>query len=264
MVLVITFFVCSGAYAAKVYPIVSMDLSALIGGTVNGKWVDYDDIKGHLKGGEKYRIYSMTKYLGEGIGSKPNDEQPGPSPTVEIKSKSKISGAAFGVAGGWNALPRIPRIASNKQKVYMNEVNSILKKKKLTNAKVNITQVIRVDLDGDKQDEVLISAVTPREEYAREGPQAKSGDYSFVFMRKIVKGKVKTIMINGVFYSKDHDFETDPVAPDKYKVAAVLDLDGDGKMEIIIRGEYYEGIYYMVYKLNGSVLKEVACGGLGG
>jgi hypothetical protein len=43
---------------------------------------------------------------------------------------------------------------------------------------------------------------------------------------------VKTSIIAGEFYPKAKNFN----APSKYEVLAVLDCDGDGKMEVIVDG----------------------------
>lgn len=42
-----------------------------------------------------------------------------------------------------------------------------------------------------------------------------------------------------------------------------VDLDGDGIMEVIIKGWYYEGEYYQVYKLIDDELEAVAVNGFG-
>jgi len=46
-------------------------------------------------------------------------------------------------------------------------------------------------------------------------------------------------------------------------VIAVLDLDGDGKMEIVVRSDYYEGGATTIYRCNPKKVEEllsVSCG----
>jgi len=74
-----------------------------------------------------------------------------------------------------------------------------------------------------------------------------------------VDGKVRTQLIEGEFYPKAKTFN----APNSYEVIAVLDLDGDGKMEVVVRSLYYEGGATSVYRCTPTKVEElvtVACG----
>ena len=68
--------------------------------------------------------------------------------------------------------------------------------------------------------------------------RSPTGSYSMVLLRRLVAGKVETQLVEGEFYSKAYENGTDDDAsfnaPNVYKVIAVLDLDGDGKMEIVV------------------------------
>jgi hypothetical protein len=47
----------------------------------------------------------------------------------------------------------------------------------------------------------------------------------------------------------------------QYEVAAVLDLNGDGQMEVIVHGGYYEGSGSDVFRLIGNKVDNVfGCG----
>jgi hypothetical protein len=87
---------------------------------------------------------------------------------------------------------------------------------------------------------------------------APAGSYSFVILRREVKGGVKTNLIAGEFYPKAKTFN----APSKYKVLAVLDCDGDGKMEVIVDGAYYEGGWTTIYRCSPQKIEvaTVSCG----
>jgi hypothetical protein len=76
----------------------------------------------------------------------------------------------------------------------------------------------------------------------------------------VVKGKVETIVLDGEYHPKPRNPETDG-PPNVYSLAAVLDLNGDGRMEIIVQGAYYEGDWKTVYALHGSEVKNIfGCG----
>ena len=52
-------------------------------------------------------------------------------------------------------------------------------------------------------------------------------------------------------------------APNAYKAIATLDLDGDGKMEVVIDSHYYEGGETTIYRCDPKkveALLSVACG----
>lgn len=67
---------------------------------------------------------------------------------------------------------------------------------------------------------------------------------------KAVKGRVATNLIEGDFFPKGVDFG----APGEQRVGAVLDLNGDGVMEIVLFGRYYEGDWVTAYRLEGDKL----------
>ena len=81
-----------------------------------------------------------------------------------------------------------------------------------------------------------------------------AGSYSFVLLRREVKGAVKTSLVAGEFYPKAKDFN----APASYKVLATLDCDGDGTLEVIVTAGYYEGGWTTVYRCTPQKIEEVA------
>lgn len=208
----------------------------LIGGAADGKWLSEEAMGKLVLGGERYRIYTLTKYHGLGTGGKLSIEAPGDTHAVEIEPLPKQKAHVIAVACDWNALRRVPKVQSTSQKTYLDAVSAILKQKGLPGAKPNITQLLRVDLEGDGQEEVLIAATVARRGYPSDTNSSK-GDYSFVAMRKLVKKKVETTILAGGFHTKDRRFS----APNKYEIPAVLDLNGDGVLEVLVWWGYYEG-----------------------
>lgn len=192
-----------------------------------------------------------------GCGGRVHVDAPGDTHYVNIKPCPSTDCEALGICGNWNAIPRVPKIQSPNQKVYQDAIRAVLNSKGLAGAKVSVTQVIRVDLEGDGQEEVLVSATTPRRGYPQ--PDSQKNDYSVVLLRKIVRGKVQQSIVRGDFYPKFVSFN----APNMYKVAAVLDFDGDGVMEIATSWHYYEGSGIDIYSVRNGKLVRVLSGGSG-
>jgi len=58
-----------------------------------------------------------------------------------------------------------------------------------------------------------------------------------VILRRVIRGKVQMQVVAGEVYPKPDE----SVAPNVHKISAVLDLNGDGKLEVIVQLFYYEG-----------------------
>ena len=80
-----------------------------------------------------------------------------------------------------------------------------------------------------------------------------------VLLRRVVMGKGETQLVQGEFYPKATDYN----APSAYQVIAVLDLGGDGKMEVVVGSRYYEGETTTIYRCDlkkVEALLSVGCG----
>src|SRR5262249_33096712 len=92
-------------------------------------------------------------------------------------------------------------------------------------------------------------------------PSASRGDYSFVMLRKARGKRVTNHLLAGDFVVKPIEFG----APTQNEISAVADLNGDGKMEIVLFGFYYEGDFASVFEIkNGRPVEikefRIACG----
>jgi hypothetical protein len=249
----------------KLVPVVDVGGGGCVmGGVSDGKWVESEAMAALMKGGERYNLYSLTRKLGERTGTKPVSEGAPCESTMYVKD---LAGDAKGekeliaVGGDWNALPRVPKVESTSSLVYRTAVADLLRRNGIRRPQVNITSVLRVDLEGDGTEEVLISA-TRVKRWQEGGISAgfDAGDYSVVLLRKLINGKVETIVLNGEYHTRARDTSNDP-PPNEYKVAAVLDLNGDGRMEVIVQGGYYEGDWKTVYSINGRKVENLfGCG----
>ncbi|RYX81650.1 hypothetical protein EON83_22900 [bacterium] len=253
-------------FASELHPVVDFQAGYLLGSsTVPNKWMRPEALvkSKQLPGKRKYRVYSMKGYLGEVSGNKAISQGAPCEDTRYVdfapsRENAKYKSGVIAIGGSWNALPRPLRQEGTYLVTYRNIVADFLKTKGIPKTTIRIAQVFRVDLDGDGTDEVLINATNHNGSNGLNGnisPDSRAGEYSMTLLRKIVNGKVQTILVEGDFYPTAKKFN----APNVYKIAGAFDVNGDGKMEIVTKGRYYEGDWTTVYAVNGnkssSVLK---------
>ncbi len=120
-----------------------------------------------------------------------------------------------------------------------------------------IEQLVVADLDGDGDDEALASFefVQPS-----AGPGA-SGDLAALLLVDAGTRDADTVLLSAV----DQDVGGDDPLPiiERYRILDVADLNGDGRMEVLVHAWYYEGASALVYTYDGSELTEVLATGCG-
>jgi hypothetical protein len=227
----------------------------LLGGVQQGKWIDAAATARQLRGGERYRIYTTTGQAGVSAGTVSASEDIC-ADTWFIKLKPQPRDSEFVAFGGThNPLPRKPRLFNPNSAVYRQAVADILRAHGIANPDVRITKLVRVDLEGDGVDEVVMSATR----LSTNNPAVNAGDYSLVVVRKIVNGKVQTITLGENYYPKAQSF----VAPNTFTIPAIADFNGDGKLEIMVNWGYYEGSGAELYSIQGSRATNVLSSGCG-
>jgi hypothetical protein len=262
----VALLICTGASpAAGLHPIVEVQSGYLLGATADGKWIKAKEAAKVLPDETTYRVYGLTQAFGEAKGSKPEPSKDDVcSDVLAVSLSLKVEKGVIALAAPWNALPRKPRVMDTTQQVYVDAARDFLKTKGIDQPKVKIDSILRVDLDGDGEDEVLISATNYFSKDERLPMRSPAGSYSMVFLRRVVAGKVESQLVEGEFHPKAYVRKEDSFdAPNAYKVIATLDLDGDGKMEIVIGSNYYEGEAITIYRCDPKkveALLSVACG----
>jgi hypothetical protein len=260
--------ICTGASpAADLHPIVEVESGYLFGAISDGKWIKADETAKLLTQKTTYRVYGLTQALGEAKGGKPKKAVGPCEETLAISLSPELEEGVIAIAAPWNALPRKPKVTDLTQKAYVDAVREFLETKEIKQPEVKIDNILRVDLDGDGEEEVLISATNYFGEPDRVPMRSPAGSYSMVLLRRVVAGKVETQLIVGEFYPKAYpkakQEEGSFDAPSAYKVIATLDLDGDGNMEVVIHSHYYEGGETTIYRCDPKkveALLSVSCG----
>ena len=236
----------------KIVPILDMKSGGLLGGVQNGKYMDAKTTFAKLKGETNYSIYDLNGKLNDQFATTVSSPDGEPCDDFYYINQDRNERKGIGIGDGvtWNPLPRALKPISLTDKTYLKIVSDILRLKGLPKAKAVIEQAVRVDLDGDGVDEVLLTASS----YGGSiEPQVAANNYSFVLLRKVVAGKAQNIMISEEYVKKNIEFG----APSRFEISGIADLNGDGKVEIVAFGEYYEGSGASAYEIKGNKAVEV-------
>lgn len=224
----------------------------LLGGSQNGEWLTAEKAAPLINEKIKMAAISLKGTGKTGATLENTGEEYGACPENKvIKIEPEIgSGIAVGTNATWKVVPRVPQSISVADKTYRTIAADFLKSKGIARAKINLSQILRVDLEGDGQNEILITGNFYKKGLT-EGQSA--GDYSFALLRRIVNGKTRNVLIEGEFFTKTGDYSP----PEEREIVAVADLNGDGKMEIVLNAAYYEGSWEQVFEISGGKLSKV-------
>ena len=238
----------------------------LIGATQNGKWLKDEN--------NLAKFGKPTKFLGfdSFIKTKPseiygtvletgcsasiiyfgNTSEVSENPSIDDSLKPIL---AIGANAKWNPLPRLPKKLDTANKTYQKIALDFLKTKGIKPKNFKFENAFSIDLEGDGSDEVFLEATNYKNENGEIGSPARAGSYSFVLMRKIINGKPQNILIGGEFHPKKPEIEDYVTESD---LSAFADLNGDGKIELILENIYsYGGVSTEIYESQNNILKEV-------
>lgn len=235
---------------------IELPWSYVIGGHAEGKWLTSEAAGKRLSAPlTNYRIFTLA---GEAAAVSAAQAAPGADLCPDVWMQKLTTGIdadtrrhAIGVNAPWQPMPRKSRTADLTQEVYVQAMKAVLSGQGIERPEVKLTQLLRVDLDGDGTDEVLSSAT---HYLASDVPSApRAGDYSVVTLRTVIGTKVQTQLVSGEVYEKA-DLNA---APNTYEIAGLLDLNGDGTLEVLIRSSYYEGGGMTVWQMQKGRLVQV-------
>lgn len=245
-------------------PLVTSAFGAL-GWWDGANWVQVDDLTSlPVSGGEDYQV--VLQGVDAIITGGPEEIlcEPVLNPGVQLSNTSVLGGPfpdpiGLAVSAPWELTPHFVQVETDDG-TFSDFARPLLADRGLTVENPIIKQVVRFDLDGDGVNEVVAVA----EEVTGDGGiYAEEGNYSLVFMRRVVDGEVQTTILGESIVT--HLGEGEIPAILTHAVAAVADLSGDGKMEIVVDEVYYEGEGWSVWEYVNDDLGPVrqigsACG----
>lgn len=167
----------------------------------------------------------------------------------------------FAISAPWDLQPHTVELLDPPPAVYVEITAELLAERGIDDLAPSLLQVLRTDLEGDGVDEVVI--VAERNGSGTLNP-AFPGDYSIAFLRKVVADEVQTSVL-GFFEVVQPEVEGSIIDLLAYRLDGIADLNGDGKMEIIVDDQYYEGAGTRVYEyvdddLGAIAVLDVGCG----
>ncbi|HET7229218.1 MAG TPA: hypothetical protein VFJ16_04415 [Longimicrobium sp.] len=245
------------AEAQTLHPVLDVRSGFLLGAPVNGTWREGQSIARQVRAGRRYRVFGAAAELGTATGARAVSlDVPCPE-TFNVELAPERNGAEIAVDGAWNVSPRrVIRLSQAAADGYRDAVRQIVARHGIRNPDPRVTGAVRVDLDGDGTEEVIVSA---HRQTADGTFHVGAGDYAIVFVRKLVAGTVRTIMVEEEY----HPRAAGETTPNHYAIAGTWDLDGDGVMEVMIRGQYYEGGWTTLYRIRGTTARKLVSAGCG-
>ena len=217
----------------------------LVGGIAQQRFLDDVKVASALRE-QQYTVYTQNAHLGICRAGEPRRDTEGGGYGEFVKITPPARRDAYALAAPWNALPRAPQPDDPNKAVYQQIARQVLASRGMANVTPHITGAFTCDLKGNGQPARIISVTTPTA-FGNDPPYygtPKAGDYSFV----AVQMHGRTRVITGDFF---------PVTPpasannnnNSYTIAAFLDVDGDGREEVIIGYKGWEWSGEEVYRV---------------
>jgi hypothetical protein len=206
-----------------------------------------------LSGGEEYQVVMLDQPITTATGSPPTLCEPSQTPVLEFDPPLPGEFAdpgALAVIADWDLRPSPVRVETDLADVHIEAVTQVLMSLGIE-AEPVIFQQVAADIDADGSEEiVIVSKFLPDDLFGRPG------DYSVVVLRKMIEGEWQTAILETSVGEPDSPYVL------SHSIAAIADLNGDGKMEIAVDAAYYEGSGSAAYEyINDDLGPEPVLGG---
>ena len=211
----------------------------LLGGWYEGRWIEWMELYPMMPEEDSYTIYVDGQYQGTGKGRKEPEKEVElyGGPQVHF-TEDEFESSGYNVVVAYSGA-EILQIESGTvipadNELYIDMLREYLLRNGLTDD-FELTNIVKIDLDNDGQDEVFIQA------YHQEDPVHMS--MGIQYMRKVADGKVEEYMIP----------LTEPNVPaDHLDITGFCDINGDGSKELLISAMGVGYHNYMVYEFKDN------------
>jgi len=234
--------------AAKVVIVVAgRNHGYVVGGFARGAWQKGKVAAGWLKGSLRYQLYDSGRHTGTATG-RPDGFDDHSGYLVRLTPAPGPGQAPIALAGAtWNPLPRrIERPIAGD--LHRQIVLRLVRQAGLTSP-FEIADISRADLDGDgKAEEVMDAGYVG----ATDNDMFNRGDYSLLAVIRQGPAGPKVQVLKAYYCKVDAD-----AGYSAYHLRGLLDLDGDGALEIVVASHGYERFSTCVFDLRGGVWRQV-------
>jgi hypothetical protein len=218
-----------------------------------------------LKSGESFSL--LTDLGMVGVGKLSGKLQVGRCGSeTNFSTNTKLSRQIYGLVAPWKIVPRkIERLPLNN--VAYNKVMAAELANRGIKAPVQMTQILKTDLDGDKSDEIIMvaqrPALTSNYDIIGTGYALKAHDYALTIVRKVTPNGVKTFVLDAAWTKTDFDSKkysedsNDPPRRFTQWVNGIADFNGDGTMEVLVNSVLWEGYGFEVNSWNGKIFSKI-------
>ncbi|UBV41941.1 VCBS repeat-containing protein [Deinococcus taeanensis] len=236
----------------------------LLGGASGGRWLTPGQVRPLLTGQERYvrlapgqpRVTVRGRHadtLGEPCEA-----------TLTVPLTPAPAGLAVFTSPALAAQPRPVVALPTTNATYTQIMQQELRRRGLLTPRVTLTRLVRTDLDGNGTQEIILEASQYRD---RSGPfpppVGRPGDYSLLLLRQVRSGQAVTTVL-GAHVAPQRPWDAGDPAPmpmaTLHRLAGVADLNGDGRMEVIVHSAYYEGAGFSVQEWTPAGLKSTPLG----
>jgi len=233
----------------------------------------FDPVRGWIKDAEarrlfargtRFTLYSLSRKPASGrLTGLPQDSEAGGGYSAPLATAGKAPEHALALSGpiGASVQPRAIHVGGAATPADEKALVALLKTEgRITVARPHMTQILHVDLNGDGSDEVLLTAEErlvnndgEPEDPAARARLGKSPVYTAVALRcRGENGAIETVPLAMNTFRKD---STD--SNEHYEVLTCADINGDGKMEVVLYSQYSEGEGISVFRFDGRQVKRV-------
>ncbi len=230
----------------------------VLGGYQNGRWLTDEETYPLLNFGASYDVYAFDRFVGAAKIQVSEDMFVLPPFCGADYASSNLAEDIpnlFAFAQGWQVKyrPFVEMAADNP--VYRQAVADWLASQGIADPQVQITRILRTDIEGDGTNEVFISATRFKNP---DMPVTEMGDYSIVLMRKVKGGEALTVPLVADIY---RSMQSEATYPYSYQIAGFFDFNQDANMEVVLNVNRWEGRGIVIYEAKGfnttQVVKEI-------
>ena len=186
------------------------------------------------------------------------DGQVGPTVGAEVAPPEPPGfgyNAVAALGPTWPLKPRPVAVAPTSPDAYRAIGEASFEGEPVDASAGDVEQLVIADLDGDGDDEALVAF-----EFVQPGIVGTPGDLATILLVD-VNTRVATTVLQSLV-DQELDENTFPLI-EQFRILDVADLNGDGRMEVLVHAWYYEGASVIVFTYDGTELTQVLAAGCG-